>query len=244
MFNTEALFKLVINHLKKEFKIDGIVLKLVEDQNKWSERHLHTFGYLGPVPTYMLYNPNDSCWRSSNLYAIIQDKLDNLIKMIGDNTIRRVITHLIVIINSSGNDINNDYYISKKVQSKINKGLSQLDGKFFELPKSQAIKKYVEHGTKISFEFSHVYYEFSGEQIDVFLRVSESNIMTPDGDLIPTLDVIYEESDLETIIEYLNYEWPEFAEGLCWGIFTDAGLMSDITFYDSGVDYFRFYFQL
>ena len=82
-----------------------------------------------------------------------------------------------------------------------------------------------------------------GDYIDVFIWVNESNILTPDGDIRPTIDVRKDDSENETIFEYLNYEWPEFAESLFWGIFTKTGLMNNKSFYDEDVDYFRFYFQ-
>ena len=238
------LFKLIRTHLKDEFKIDdNISLKYVDDQDDWELGHLYTFGYVGPVPTYRVINPNDVAWRSVNIKQIVMDKLELLTKMIGNMKIRAVMDNSFAIVDESGNDIKNKDYIPKRTKLEIKKGISELDGKFFELPKSNTMKTYVEPGTKISFEFGNFNFEMGGDYIDVFIRVNKSNILTPDGDIRPTIDVRKDDSENETIFEYLNYEWPEFAESLFWGIFTKTGLMNNKSFYDEDVDYFRFYFQ-
>jgi len=242
MFDVKILFKLIRQHLKDRFTIGNLILEYVEDTDLWVKKHLPHLGYHGPVPTYRIVNSDKVPWRMANVAAITYDaKLEMLGKMIGNESVKRSLSECVKFIDKSGRI--RDYFIPQKFKDVISKKIIDLNGEYFELPKSNAIKKFINWGASISFEFSGVFnMDSSGDAIDFFIAVSDNLVRTTDGEELNMYDIKSKTSN-ETLFDYLNWDWPEFAESIFWGIFASSGLIDELSFYDQEIDYIRFYFS-
>jgi hypothetical protein len=242
MFDVKILFKLIRQHLKDRFTIGNLILEYVEDTDLWVKKHLPHLGYHGPVPTYRIVNSDEVAWRMVNIMEITnREKLEILGKMIGNESVKKSLSNCVQFINKSGNV--NEYEIPQKTKDEISKKIQNLNGQYFDLPKSNAIKKFIDWGASISFEFSSVFnMESSGDGIDFFITVLDNLVRTPNGEELNMYDIKSKTSN-ETLFDYLNWEWPEFAEGIFWGIFASSGLIDELSFYDQEIDYIRFYFS-
>ena len=76
------------------------------------------------------------------------------------------------------------------------------------------------------------------DSIEIYIYCKDITIKKPDGSLVSILDVSY---NGEELLDYLNWDWPEYAESLYWEIFSDSGLLSDKFFYDPEYDGVRFH---
>ena len=96
-------------------------------------------------------------------------------------------------------------------------------------------------GGLISFEFDGVFdIDSSNDAIDIFINTPYNIVKKPNGEELNANEIKSKFSN-ETLFEYLNWDWPEFAENLFWEIFRSAGLIGELSFYDDEVDYIRFY---
>jgi len=242
MFDVKILFKLIRQHLKDRFTIGNLILEYVEDTDLWVKKHLPLLGYHGPVPTYRIVNSDEVAWRMINIIEITnREKLELLGKMIGNVSVEKSLLDCVRFINKSGNVT--EYEIPQKTKDEISEKIQNLNGQYFELPKSNAIKKFIDWGGSISFEFNGIFnIDSSGDAIDIFIGVSDNLVRKPDGEELNANEIKSKFSN-ETLFDYLNWDCPEFAESLFWTIFASSGLIDELSFYDQDVDYIRFYFR-
>lgn len=240
MFDVKIFFKLIRQHLKDRFTIGNLILEYVEDTNLWVEGHLPNLNYHGPIPTYRIVNSDEVPWRMANVVAITHDeKLQMLGKMINNKSVTMSLTNCVKFIDKLGRQRN--YGIPQKIKDKISKEIIDLNGEYFKLPNSVAIKKFIDLGGLISFEFDGVFdIDSSNDAIDVFINTPDNIVKKPNGEELNANEIKSKFSN-ETLFEYLNWDWPEFAENLFWEIFRSAGLIGELSFYDDEVDYIRFY---
>ena len=242
MFDVKIFFKLIRQHLKDRFTIGNLILEYVEDTNLWVNGHIPNLNYYGPIPTYRMVNSDKVPWRMANVAGITHDeKLQMLGKMINNKSVTMSLTECVKFIDKSGRT--RGYVIPQKFKDVISKKIIDLNGEYFELPKSVAIKKFMDWGGSISFKFNGIFnIDSSGDAIDIFIDVSDTLVRTPDGEELNANKIKSKFSD-ETLFDYLNWDWPEFAESLFWTIFASSGLIDELSFYDQDVDYIRFYFR-
>lgn len=240
----DKFFKILKIRLKDSFEIDGLTFEIL-DESDWNLGKINhpKLNYEGPVPTYMITNKNNIAWRIDNVKHFVGEKVEH-IAFLTSNDLYQIVrtqnTKFVSFVNRFGDVTKHE--IPLKIKNKIKSSFSQIDDKFVDFIKTDYVTNFVPRSSKMKINFSHFVISSDMDSIDISIYCKNITIKKPDGSLVSILDVEHYEG--QELLDYLNLDWPEYAESLYWGIFSNSGLLSSKFFYDPEFDGLRFYLDI
>ena len=236
----DKFFKILRIRLKDSFEIDGLTFEIL-DESDWNLGEIShpKLKYEGPVPTYMITNKNNISWRVDNVKHFVGNKVED-IAMLTSNDLYEIVrtqkTKFVSFVDRFGNFA--DYEIPLKIKNRIKSSFLEIDDIFVDFIKTDYVTNFLPRSSQMKINFSHFKIAVSMDSIEIYIYCKDITIKKPDGSLVSILDVSY---NGEELLDYLNWDWPEYAESLYWEIFSDSGLLSDKFFYDPEYDGVRFH---